>query len=1202
MSSKVLDNRNRKHVGLLNGYALNLNLVTDCSWFVEVVKQTQPHCEAVSNIENQQTLPVNDIVFQYANNLAVDTSQLEFQDTYQSFPYALRVRVVCEDKVSDIVARKLAASGIVPRVSIQSDIGDATLQHILYGALVDLYHLESSSQVKCNIPESKEEFCSHAWIVPLPMDNQTKSIDIEVSSDGIGQLPKIHRNTIYTNSYVVDDGVDDGLYELDNIIPWQVQSSGGFVVKSSSPTVLVGPPATNTLLASNDQLATVTVLQVDISDTVLVCDTPNPTLEILEAVGLADRALLRTTSGVVEMTQGMVYTNILPVCVNILTIGSQEELGIWSILAVDEANQIYLAEYTTTYEMIVFTSLYDSLDRTLYDWLSEIQGINSETCQVVCATIDPTRSSHYLFLVNAPQSLSQNMLIVEYLGTPNNGSWQIISSLSQIKHVLYYQDIIHSSLIKYILSPTDSDSNTEWQWTGMSYTSMVSTHLFIWGNGLIQSPNSGLTLYLMTSYPRVNGSVITVFTSSQDGTYAFINQLDEVWYEIVRDFSKHDENITITKLISNLSFQVWYGIVGHFQNVMKISPSPTETQLSNIHQLTPSMPNVSDIHRIAVFFDSHKDLYQLLVYHMSNSTAIHFSRHLIPVAKIIAGDLYQQQLEANIDDSISSQYCPFKAVHFESNNSQYYNRVQKYMYQPPSFTSDQRLYDLNALLVYQGIVYQVMKLHCDDVQVYTDPYYDPLQDWRQAKVHLQDYYHFLYQNHLPESYLYVPLDQYYKIFEEESFDTKLPDRIYLDRTMSYEFTLSVDVSNSVQYPGSYMTVLENSQLKIDVSNPDLLQVLTQRQVYFVNSTITYQIILRDADRDVDDTSKLSPRLVTVLLQIWNSALKCVDDTNDGKQLQGFYKTEVMIGCPVGKRLLFDMQASLDELSRVNQFNYDCAVPNPQLPCLYYENDFYPYFHVQDQVTGHRELFTGNYTFQIIGGGVTLQKLKHFSAREIKRYNTYDTNSGSMIWISRNATQDKTGTTVFNFATRGIKWHCQTKSPCADVPLNFPHVPEYYFKVQVSNRDVDASTYCDYTTQFVLKVHGFHPSKQLSYICIGLSLALSCSYLILYFVCKKNDSYVWKEFRRRVLKQKIEPEPVSSYISDDDYNSSDEEIIQIQEPSPSVTFAANIESKEYDSEFPGMGDEVKPDSPHLGRELSLHKSILKKHSSHDQPQE
>ncbi|XP_036732375.2 cation channel sperm-associated auxiliary subunit gamma isoform X5 [Manis pentadactyla] len=177
-------------------------------------------------------------------------------------------------------------------------------------------------------------------------------------------------------------------------------------------------------------------------------------------------------------------------------------------------------------------------------------------------------------------------------------------------------------------------------------------------------------------------------------------------------------------------------------------------------------------------------------------------------------------------------------------------------------------------------------------------------------------------------------------------------------------------------------------------------------------------------------------------------------------------------------------------------NFFLSWPHPHYPAV-----FYPFFLIQDLVTGDSSSFQGSYVLKVVGGGPTLDTIREYSEEEIYRFNSPLDKTDSLIWTTKNTTTTKDS--VFNIMSHqslGIEWLCLENSPCHDmVPQSF-FAPEFFFRVLVSNRGVDKSTYCDYQLIFLLHIHGLPLSAKRALFILRVSATVSVSVVILYISC------------------------------------------------------------------------------------------------------
>nr|XP_013005341.1 cation channel sperm-associated protein subunit gamma isoform X8 [Cavia porcellus] len=211
---------------------------------------------------------------------------------------------------------------------------------------------------------------------------------------------------------------------------------------------------------------------------------------------------------------------------------------------------------------------------------------------------------------------------------------------------------------------------------------------------------------------------------------------------------------------------------------------------------------------------------------------------------------------------------------------------------------------------------------------------------------------------------------------------------------------------------------------------------------------------------------------SVMVKVQGSSGHCFQSTHLGLHMQGNLMLPVFIGCPPGKRLAFDITYTLEYNRLLNKQYFDCVHPDPEMPCFLFRDQFHPFFLIQDLVTGDSGSFKGRYVLKVVGGGPTLDSLRDYSEEEIYRFNSPLDRTNSRIWTTK--TIETTKDDAFHIMSPesfGIEWLCLENSPCYDTIPQSIFSPEFYFKVLVSNRGVDHSTYCDYQLIFLLHIHG-----------------------------------------------------------------------------------------------------------------------------------
>ncbi|XP_043454963.1 cation channel sperm-associated protein subunit gamma isoform X6 [Prionailurus bengalensis] len=107
---------------------------------------------------------------------------------------------------------------------------------------------------------------------------------------------------------------------------------------------------------------------------------------------------------------------------------------------------------------------------------------------------------------------------------------------------------------------------------------------------------------------------------------------------------------------------------------------------------------------------------------------------------------------------------------------------------------------------------------------------------------------------------------------------------------------------------------------------------------------------------------------------------------------------------------------------------------------------------------------------------------------------------SLIWTTKNTTTTKDSAfNIMSHQSLGIEWLCLENSPCYDTIPHTIFAPEFFFKVLVSNRGVDKSTYCDYQLIFLLHIHGLPLSAKRAFFILMVSSSVFIGLVTLYII-------------------------------------------------------------------------------------------------------
>ncbi|XP_042295001.1 cation channel sperm-associated protein subunit gamma-like isoform X3 [Sceloporus undulatus] len=484
---------------------------------------------------------------------------------------------------------------------------------------------------------------------------------------------------------------------------------------------------------------------------------------------------------------------------------------------------------------------------------------------------------------------------------------------------------------------------------------------------------------------------------------------------------------------------------------------------------------------VTVFFD--KDGMQELIYREDPGTTGRLIKRKFPLDHILTYDLlintpHKGMTHNGIDYIRFTHRCPFAVVRMvDLPFPQRFTRMEHYRAKPPEIMMKADFHDERSLSVYQGLVYQLLQLHSAYHRSYADPVHDPTWRWWKNKKEDAEYYYYMASNRKSSG---------------------------VGETAE---------ENSLQY--MWLTIL--------LAHPEYVHADLHRQELISRGSVLYRVSISDSGnyprQQISGKELLKS---SANLKIAHSGMNCYDYTTKGPRIKGNINMDINIGCPPGKRLAFDITFTKSYSTEQNKRYFDCVKEDPEMPCFYFSDVFYPFFLIQDMVTGDSGRFNGSYIFTIIGGGAFSEaNIKYFTPEELLRYNTMNgSDSYSLIWLRADGEENQTSPEGFHILSQGnsgIMWVCQQNSPCYDIVPVDTSAPDYFFVVKVSNRGVDQTTYCDYALEFVVHIHGLRLSHTRSVYYLQLSMAVILGMLILYIAVRalgpKAKVYIGRLFRR-----------------------------------------------------------------------------------------
>uniref|UniRef100_A0A8C4JNV8 Cation channel sperm associated auxiliary subunit gamma n=1 Tax=Dromaius novaehollandiae TaxID=8790 RepID=A0A8C4JNV8_DRONO len=561
-------------------------------------------------------------------------------------------------------------------------------------------------------------------------------------------------------------------------------------------------------------------------------------------------------------------------------------------------------------------------------------------------------------------------------------------------------------------------SDTPMVLRGLSYNPF-STIFYIWGNAILQSYDIKNYLFL-SGFP--SQSVIKYFIQSYKGEVVCVTEAEEVWF-----------------------------LVEGSSAVQQLYPSSAWSTYANIQLLRGSQDYGVNESSLSFFYNQ-EGLQQLVYIHDRSGRIV---KRKFPIAYILS----------ELRFIGFTNLCPFTVMKFRDlPKPQRFSRLEHYRAEPPVVTDETGFHDNKSLAVYQGLVFHLLWLHSDYNRPYADPVHDPTWRWWKNRKQDADYYLYLASTGSSPGGLYINMEHYTKVYDLRS-DNELPEQIYLDKGDAYTFSVTLSVhSTADDSKGKPLDFLSRLKLTVVLSHPFNVGFSLQRQNLANWASVLYKV-RRGAER--------GPR-TGVGTTSWGPLC------HRRPCRSGYRMVPVYVGCPPGKRMAFDITNTVQYTTSMNKRYFNCLSQNPEMPCFFFKDVFYPLFLIQDMVTGDSGSFSGRYTLKVIGAPTTASSERRDERGRLgagPRPLCWGGGGGLCLWGTAKGSRTWQCPLPGDTEPAALRrWLCRRNSPCHDVAPVGLTAPNYFFLVAVSNRDVDTSTYCDYSLEFVIHVHGLQLSS------------------------------------------------------------------------------------------------------------------------------
>nr|XP_035140134.1 cation channel sperm-associated auxiliary subunit gamma isoform X20 [Callithrix jacchus] len=1005
-------------------------------------------------------------------------SPIDPKEKYLGFPYYLKISYFCNEKLSQDLVRMGHLTGLKPLVLVtfQSPVN-------FYRWKIEQLQIQmEAAPFRSEVSEEcvAEEVCSMSWYTPMPIKNGSVIMQVDISSNRLGTFIQDKCFQMNINGFLKRDEESRIVYtvgeELYDLLPEHFVGISSrplwYTVNQAPVLILGGIPNEKYVLITDTSFKDHSFLELSIDSCwvgSVYCPHSDFTATIYDAIATESTLFIRQNQLVYYFTG--TYTTL-----HESSRGSGSWVRVLASECIKKLCPVHFPANGSEYVMALtlgknegflhlgtITDGQVSFEMLPKQW-SVCQQIEVYTCNIIWSE----------YIVDEYTLL----LLVE----------SAYSSSSKLYHLVTYNRVTEETEIVYVVPEfvpeargleflmilgTETYTKTPMVPKGIS-SNPYNNLIFIWGNFLLQSSNKEDFIYL-ADFPK-----------------------EQTIKYVARSFLGNMVIVTETE-------EIWYLVEGTYQ-VYQLFPSRGWDVHISLQLMQQSSLYASNETMVTLFYEGNK-LYQL-VYLMYKYES-RLVKRPVPVEKLL---MYQQytnhyDLERKGNYSMLSftNFCPFSVMRLRNlPRPQRYTRQERYRARPPSILERSGFHTKNSLAIYQGLVYYLLWLHSRYDKPYADPVHDPTWRWWQNNKQDKDYFFFLASNWRSAGGVYIDMDSYEKIYNLEP-EFELPERIFLDKGTEYSFTIFLSAQGHSFRAETELGSAFQLQTQVDVgvvlANPGCIEALVKQEVLSNRNSVLFLITLKDKKLCYDQGISGHHLMKTsMMVNVVGSSGLCFQETHLESHMQGNLMVPVLIGCPPGKRLAFDITYTLEYSRQQNKHYFDCVHVDPEMPCFLFRDVFYPFFLIQDLVTGESGSFQGSYMLLVVGGGPTLESIRDYSSDEIYRFNSPQDKTNSLIWTTKTVrTTNDSAFHIMSHQSPGIEWLCLENSPCYD---NIPRgifSPEFFFKVLVSNRGVDTSTYCNYQLTFLLHIHGLPLSPKRALFIFMVSTSVIVGLVIFYII-------------------------------------------------------------------------------------------------------
>ncbi|KAI9144836.1 hypothetical protein BKA69DRAFT_1054762 [Paraphysoderma sedebokerense] len=280
-------------------------------------------------------------------------------------------------------------------------------------------------------------------------------------------------------------------------------------------------------------------------------------------------------------------------------------------------------------------------------------------------------------------------------------------------------------------------------------------------------------------------------------------------------------------------------------------------------------------------------------------------------------------------------------------------------------------------------------------------------------------------------------------------EATFPTSIFLDRRQSYLFEIQMTPNDNSE--------LRDLKIYFQLSREKYVHLTVDRLELIEQRKVVYKVEVRDTATLRNHSHPGEDLILTELRMTVHNGAGCDSSKNDGNPMYSSTRSLIIhTGCPPYQSAVYT--------SGVLK-HHECENPDPNVPCVFFDDDYKPNFVITDEVSSLSRNYTGPYILRVIGGGLSLNTIVDYQVDEVPLID-------SSTWAPLNDLEEYNGYSIYNMSFNDITWSCGVNSKCGSIIPNFPHGPKYYLKIEMSTDTVSSNiSYCSLNTVYIIRLYG-----------------------------------------------------------------------------------------------------------------------------------